>query len=271
MIDDIEISEINRVTIALKGGKKGVTLKRRADKKEFKGRNLFEYRTDESVQFYELAAVEGWLVPEDVTDEISTFLECSLIEGQQQAGRQQTQRRQQVAISNATEPEDWAENHSPTDSVMVRFRQEVDPRTGNAKTVEIAQGRRRLWDVAIWEKMDEQQKEAAERIGAGHNLRCGEVAFQVMSFERFLKSNGSGLNASEFMAVLETTYRAWVTEALEAKLNVEAVNMVCALGQPCTAIDGNLRKRHGWAKENLFAGLDLYCYLVGWKTGSVSV
>lgn len=265
-IAEMDITEIRHVTIALKGGKKGVLLKRRSDKKEFKHRNVFEHRTEESVEFYELAVADGWLVPTDVTDEISSLLECSLVEGQHRTTLTSAAKRQQIAIANASQPEDWAESHSPTDKVMIRFRQEVDPETGNAKTVEMEQGKRRLWDAAIWEKMDEQQKEAAERIGAGHRMRCGEVAFQVMSFERFMKSSGLGLNAPEFMAVLETKYREWATEAAAEKLNVEAINMICALGRPCTAVDEWFRRRHGWAKENLFAGLDLYCYIVGWKT-----
>ncbi len=171
--------------------------------------------------------------------------------------RAAAQRRQRVRAAERTEPADWQEAHAPTERVILR--DDGGRRVGSA--------RRRKVDARLWESFTPDQERAARRIQetaaritAGTEARIGR--YDGMPAGGTPGVPGDDPDAEQLRA-LKDRYTAWVRACRDEGVSHAAVLDVLLFGQSCRATDRARRKRKGWAKANLMAGLDLYCRLAG--------
>jgi len=119
---------------------------------------------------------------------------------------------------------------------------------------------RRALDGRIWDKMSPEQTGAAHAITRAVELRSRGVGFKTARLTPREAGHAPDYE-HDFEIELMVRYLAFVLEAKNHRVDIGAVVSVLVLGEPCSAVDSQKRRRKGWAQENLFHALDLYAYM----------
>lgn len=165
-------------------------------------------------------------------------------------------RRRATAQADWMNPEAWQSMHSPTEDVMVRYRQE------GKRTIEIRQCRRRLTDARLWDGLTHEQQQAASDIEFGYRVITHGLGVKLQSFERRDKSHNAG--GSGHAAALSSDYIAWAKAAQLDRIDHAAIMLVLAEGMAPSRVDTSRRRRRGYTRGQLIDGLNLYCKQQGW-------
>jgi hypothetical protein len=151
------------------------------------------------------------------------------------------------------QPWDYAELHSPTEYVEVRY--------SASRTVQLC--RRREIDARLIDGWSTWEQDAAERIYSGFQSLTGGMGFTCQSFERRSPGNSRVADRAVDMA---SRFVTWSTRATRERIDVSSVLDVLVFGMTCRDVDRFAHRRKGWCSSNLTAGLQLYCRLRGWPT-----
>lgn len=121
---------------------------------------------------------------------------------------------------------------------------------------------RREMDATLWDSLSPAEQAAAEAIEAGFRLLVAGLTARVPSLGAPRGRAAPGLNDRAVLLIAE--YRAWV-RACPPEISPLQVIDVVAFGRSCRSIDREHRRRKGWARANLAAGLAVYCRSHGWR------
>ncbi|MBI1215070.1 MAG: hypothetical protein GC185_04530 [Alphaproteobacteria bacterium] len=150
-------------------------------------------------------------------------------------------------------PHDFQERHSPTEGVTTRLtpdrRQE--------------RGQRRIVDARLWEAMSAPQQSAALEISRAFETMGKGLGYVTSDWERIPGCAGPNDAAEAHMRRVDT-YVEWTKRCHREKVSHSMVIDVLVFGFSCRALDRDRRVRPGAARDNLLAGLSIYCALRGW-------
>lgn len=156
--------------------------------------------------------------------------------------------------NSGLEPWEWQEKHSPTTEVKVKLT--------NKRTMTTC--RRRLQDAVIWEMIEENKfgREAIRICRAVHYIcwggRC-KTSQLVSTCERGgFETVLSDVEFAEYLIRCKADYLEWVKNCQAHGVNSRAIVDILYFGKTLGEMDRKHSKRHGWAMENLKAGLFLY-------------
>lgn len=155
-------------------------------------------------------------------------------------------------------PEHWQEQHSPTEAVMVRVRDEVAD--GHAKRVTRIACTRRKTDARLWDAVEKWDREwEADEIERGAYLFLRPLAYKTTNYDREIKTTNP--DAIDHGLDLMHRFQVWSEDAAAEGVNTTAVLAILLHGWSARQCDAHWRKRRGWAMANLKAGLDHYTVL----------
>jgi|AntRauTorcE11897_2_1112592.scaffolds.fasta_scaffold00581_8 hypothetical protein len=149
---------------------------------------------------------------------------------------------------------DYQEQHSPTRPVRLKISSLRQQTTA----------RRRILDARLWDQLRPQQQDAALKINSGYYLMSKGRGFKISA--PHLENTGGTAPADETEHQIQTVqfYLDWAKRCQQKNISHAACIDILVFGKSCAAADKDRRKRKGWAKINLFEGLQLYCKMKGW-------
>jgi hypothetical protein len=156
--------------------------------------------------------------------------------------------------SAAVGPHDMQERHSPTETVTTRL--------DAARTEERHQ--RRIVDARLWDGMSAPQQSAALEIARAFETMGKGLGYVTSDWTRIPGCRGPG-HAAEIHSRLINAYVDWTKQCHREKISHSMVIDILVFGFTCRALDRDRRVRAGAARDNLLAGLSLYCQLRGWS------
>jgi hypothetical protein len=213
-------------------------------------------------RFYRIeASPEGWPVVCDVTSDVAPALAAAVRASQKKSRALATASRRRTRDGEWTPPEAWQEQHSPTEDVKVRYRQD------GAKRVDLIQCRRRVLEARLWNGIHPSLQDAAVAIERGFSLVTRGMGHKPPSYE--LGAGGKGGYTDRDTGMIED-YWAWGKEALRQRIDHAAIILVLVEGMSLAAVDAARRKRKGYARAELMEGLNLFCRLRGWPTQKIA-
>lgn len=151
-------------------------------------------------------------------------------------------------------PHDFQESHSPTEAVVHRVSSEKDLR----------KSRRRIVDARLWSAMETQQQQAALEIALAFETMGRGLGYVVSDWQRVPGASGPS-SAAEAHSRLIHSYVDWTKRCHKDGVSHSMIVDILVFGFTCRALDRDRRVRAGTSRENLMAGLALYCELRGWE------
>ena len=244
--------QMQAVFVTVPDGTRGLAERRR----DLPFQRLFECREVEPPRFYRLdqAGAEDWPGIVDVSDVVVPWLTKGLADMRQTMAKLSARKALTLRHAELTEPNDWQERIEPTEAVEVTISRST------RRVKEIA--RRRVVEARLWNAMSEEQQVAAERIARGFQVITAGLGHGGMRLD--VRGGPSYGDPWEKARDLIEDYWAWAKRAQRERLNVAAALDVLAFGHSCRDVDRWRRKRKGWARGNLFGGLEVYCGIKGW-------
>ena len=164
--------------------------------------------------------------------------------------------RARLGKAASMEPEDWQEQHSPTEAVEVRFNQ--------ARRVYVELCRRRALDARLLDDMTSEQLIACQRIVDGFQAIVGPVQAKTASLERIDGDRGPDADHTRRHGLI-ANYRGWAKRCHIERLYPHWAVEILAMGKTCAEVDAERRCRKGTARDNLFECLSVYCRMKGWS------
>ncbi len=162
--------------------------------------------------------------------------------------------RNRLRDAESTEPAEWAEQHSPTESVQVKV--------AAGRTSELT--RRREMDARLWNSMTPEQESAAQQIRDGFELCTDGTTCNIADYGERTGRGKSHENESERSIRLQRDYLAWGRACTEAGLSHSAAMDILYFGLPVSEVDRLRKRKAPWARNNLFNALTLFARLRGW-------
>lgn len=161
--------------------------------------------------------------------------------------------RKRLKLASVSEPGDWQEKQAPTEKVMVQI-------TGTRLR---QQGRRRKMDARLIEAIGPERERAMDEICAARRILTEGMGGLVMRYDQEVRGGAaaSSESADDYRQRLIRQYTDWGRACAVNGIHRSAVMQIISDGHSPSAVDKGLRKGNGWAKDNLIAGLDLYCRL----------
>jgi len=170
----------------------------------------------------------------------------------------------------ASSPEDWTgwkpdwapgadtphrqqEKHSASETVRLR----------NNKTRETEESRRRITDARLWEAMSGAQQDAALNIAFAFETMGKGLGYVTSNWQRIPGSSGPG-NAADMHGRLIHGYVEWTKLCAKEKVSHSMIIDILVFGFSCRSLDRDRRTAAGFSRQNLLAGLSLYCKMKGW-------
>lgn len=174
------------------------------------------------------------------------------------------------AECGAAGPEDWTgwkpdwtpgadtphrrqEAHSASENVTLR----------NGNTKEKHDSRRRITDARLWDAMSGAQQDAALNIAFAFETMGKGLGYVTSNWERIPGSSGPG-TAADMHARLIHGYVEWTKLCAREKVSHSMIIDILVFGFSCRALDQDRRTARGFSRQNLLAGLSLYCKMKGW-------
>lgn len=164
------------------------------------------------------------------------------------AAKGRSDKRRRVAEASISEPEDWQENHSPTEPIMVRITAE--------RRTELT--RIRISEARLWERLTGFQQHAAGLLEAGFRLVVDGNTVRAASYERLGHQHRNLTDRDE---KLRSDYLGWVAEMQRLHQLVDPVLDVIVFGKSCREVDRDRGRRKGWAADCVKGALWLYVKL----------
>ncbi|MBL4906404.1 MAG: hypothetical protein JKX94_03055 [Sneathiella sp.] len=110
-------------------------------------------------------------------------------------------------------------------------------------------------DKRLWDSLSEDQDKAARQIYYGFKLLVGETGFRTQGFSGMPRMTSNRYDGS---SDLVEKYRLWARSVCKTGVSVHGVIDILIFGKSCREVDRELRKRKGFAKKNLLAGLGFF-------------
>jgi hypothetical protein len=167
---------------------------------------------------------------------------------------------------------DWGSKKNTGDTVHAR-QEKISPTDiaaahtteKNRKVDDVAPDtRRRITDARLWSAMTPVEQNAAILIATAYQTMGRGIGYVTSDWLRVPGSSGGG-SMSDAHARLVTAYVEWAERCAREKISHAMIIDILAFGFSCRAVDRDRRLRTGSARQNLLAGLKLYCRLQGWK------
>ncbi|TNE37198.1 MAG: hypothetical protein EP348_06040 [Alphaproteobacteria bacterium] len=114
---------------------------------------------------------------------------------------------------------------------------------------------RRTSCARLFAALDDDQVRSFERIARGFELRTSGLGMRTQSFSPLPRGGG---RAEDRQVLLMQRFSRWAETVQNEGLSLAAILDVIAFGKSCRRVDRERRKRNGYAREQLYAGLDLY-------------
>lgn len=150
-------------------------------------------------------------------------------------------------------PYDFQEKHSPTETVTA---QRTATRAQNSC-------QRRIVDARLWQAMSAHQQSAAIDIARAFETMGRGLGYVTSDWRRVPGAHGPS-SAADMHARLIGDYVDWTKRCHAENVSHSMVIDILVFGFSCRALDTDRRVRTGSARDNLLAGLSLYCRLRGW-------
>jgi hypothetical protein len=152
------------------------------------------------------------------------------------------------------EPEEWAEQHSPT--VLVE-----NVISGSRRREAY---RQREVDHRLLGGLTQDELRAFIEIDRAVHLAAVTRAVRAQVYERVDHSTGPD-QESRYQNVILQTFSNWARLVLsDEKLDYRAIIAIISEGYGPSKVDRERRRGNGWARRNLGLGLGLWCELRGW-------
>lgn len=115
-------------------------------------------------------------------------------------------------------------------------------------------------DKRLWESLSEDQFRAAQQIYFGFKMRVVGTGFRTQIFSALPPT---ACMAHHGPSDLLEKFSIWSRVAHEAGISVGSILDILVFGQSCRAVDRVQKRRKGFARKNLKAGLDCFLNLPG--------
>ena len=159
---------------------------------------------------------------------------------------------------DAATPHRQQEQHSPSENVTLRGK------TPRGKTQADRQdSRRRITDARLWDAMTGPQQDAALNIAFAFETMGKGLGYVTTDWQRIPGSSGPG-NAADMHGRLIHGYVEWTKLCARDKISHSMIIDILAFGFSCRMLERDRRTAAGFARNNLLAGLKLYCRMKGW-------
>ena len=145
---------------------------------------------------------------------------------------------------NSNTPHYFQEQHSPT------------------KKIKNTNIHSRIIDLRLWNSMSAEQQDAALEISSAFETLTKGIGYTNSKWDKLPGSKN--FNISELHADLINSYMKWAEECIKRQIKHAVIVDILCFGLSCYDCDKRRRIRKGKSKENLLAGLALYCKLRGW-------
>lgn len=121
---------------------------------------------------------------------------------------------------------------------------------------EAKEGRRvRQSNEKLWQGLDDAERRAAHLIYIGFLAKFSDLGMRT---QRFLWMPKGKPGANEYRDFLIDLFTKWATVQGDKYFDVLAVLDVVIFGKSCREVDRAMRRRKGFAKDNLIIGLHEY-------------
>jgi hypothetical protein len=107
----------------------------------------------------------------------------------------------------------------------------------------------------LWESLTEIQINSAQNIYLGFQGRFGELGYRAQNFMWTAKYTGKPEGRLDRLIEI---FSDWASHERGVRFDVISVLDLLVFGKSCRDVDKSLRKRKGFAKENLLSGLETY-------------
>ncbi len=138
-----------------------------------------------------------------------------------------------------------------------RDREPLRPKVEGAARMRLAEMRR-------MNSLDAWQRSAAEQIVDAAQIVTSGVAIRPQVYERVDLGHVDD-HEPERVIRLQQDYFGWARQLQQLGIDHAAIFRMLVHGKTLEEVDQERRRRHGWARTQLQAGLDLWCRRAGWK------
>lgn len=149
---------------------------------------------------------------------------------------------------------DLQEKNAPTETMTLTCDTPVPP----------ARVQRRILDARLWSAMTLAQQGAALQIAAAYETMARGLGYSASNWERVGRSSNPAAITEAQTAMIDN-YMVWARACITQKISHSMIVDILIGGHSCRAVDRDRRLRAGSARQNLLAGLSLYCALKGWR------